>query len=75
MKNSWVEERFAQGIELLFFFVCVCGVGVLVGRSGWGRAVLICLSLASIWPVSVDNYARPAPDSGANNEGQIESYV
>lgn len=39
------------------------------------RAVLICHPLASIWPVSVDNYAGPAPDSGANNEGQIESYV
>lgn len=54
-------------------FFCVC---VWVGGGGdWGRAVLICLPFASIWPVPVDNYACPAPDSGANNEGQIESYV
>lgn len=43
--------------------------------SNYFGGELICLSLASIWPVSVDNYAFPGPDSGANNEGQIESYV
>lgn len=68
-----MEARNLRGNEL-FFFVCVWG-GAEGEGGDWGRAVLICLLLASIWPVSVDNYACLAPDSGANNEGQIESYV